>query len=439
MSGVIGIRREDKHQWERRVPLTPDAVGRLIDGHGLRVLVQPSPIRVFPDEDYAAVGAELAEDLDEADVVLAVKEIPEALLTEGGAYVFFSHTIKGQPQSMPMLRRLMALGCTLIDYEKIVDADGKRLVFFGRHAGLAGMIDTLWLAGQRFAALGFDTPFREVRLAHHYRDLVAAKADIRRIGDLIRRDGLPAAITPFVCGFTGDGNVSQGAQDIFDLLGGSEIQPAALAETVEAADAPTVSKVVFRERELAKPIDDAAAFDRQDYYDHPERYESAFAPYVTHLSALVNAIYWTPEYPRVLSKSMLRSLFAAGETPRLRVVGDITCDIDGSIECTFKATTPGEPSFVYDPAAETYTDGVEGPGLALMTTDCLPCELPRESSTSFTDALFPFVPALATARRGGPLADAGLPPEIERATILWRGALTPDYAYLAEHVEREDG
>ena len=212
---LLGIRREDKHEWERRVPLTPDAVARLCKDPELEVVVQPSAIRVFADGDYAAAGAEVSEELAGCDVVLAVKEIPTALLRKGGAYAFFSHTIKGQAHNMPLLRRLMELDCTLVDYERIVDGKGGRLVSFGRHAGLAGMIDTLHVLGRRLAWLGHDTPFAQVRLAHQYESLAAAE---EHLAGLARARALPAALCPFVVGFAGYGNVSRGAQEVFGWL-----------------------------------------------------------------------------------------------------------------------------------------------------------------------------------------------------------------------------
>ncbi len=425
----LGIRREDKHEWERRVPLTPEAVRGLV-AEGLAVTVQPSPIRAFGDDDYRAAGATVAEELIGSKVVFAVKEIPARLLRRDGAYVFFSHTIKGQAHNMPLLRRLMELGCTLIDYEKITDASGRRLVLFGYHAGLAGMIDTLAVTGQRLAALGHANPFASLQLAHRYADLDAARAALGAAGEALKAAPLPEALRPFVVGFAGYGNVSRGAQEILALLPTEEVSPAALQALVEAGDAPgdRVYKVVFKEEHLVEPRGDEP-FELQTYYQHPERFRSIFAPQLHRLNVLINAIYWTEAYPRLVEREALRSHTGPS---RLQVIGDISCDIEGAVECTLKATTPGAPAYVYDPATGSATDGVEGPGIAMMTTDCLPCELPRESSAAFSAALAPLAGAIARADYSGACEDAGLPPEIARATILWRGQLRPDYAYLEE-------
>jgi alanine dehydrogenase len=428
VSASLGIRREDKHQWEARVPLTPNAV-RELTAQGVAVVVQPSTIRVYDDDAYRDAGAVISEDLSSCNTVIAVKEIPTKLLRQDGVYMFFSHTIKGQKHNMPMLRRLMDLGCTLIDYERIVDDKGRRLVFFGRHAGLAGMIDTFHVLGQRLAALGTITPFADVKLSHHYRDLDEARSAVAAVGARLATEPLPESLAPLIVGFAGYGNVSQGAQDILGLLPIEEVAVADLAQVPSARD--RLFKVVFHEHDLVEPLE--GNFELQEYYDHPERYRSVFEQHARKLSVLVNAIYWTDSYPRLLSNEFVRELFLSD--PRLLLVGDISCDIDGAVQCTVKATTPGVPAYVYEPATGSVNDGVQGPGLAMMTTDCLPCELPRESSASFTEALAPFVPPIAALVPQGAFEDAAIPPEIARATILWRGELTPDYRYIAEHLD----
>ena len=432
----IGIRREDKHEWERRVPIAPTAAAKLAATDGLSVVVQPSTIRVFGDEEYAAAGARVDEDLSACQVVFAVKEIPVDLLRSGGAYVFFSHTIKGQKQNMPMLRRLVELGCTLIDYERIVDEGGRRLVFFGPHAGLAGMTDALAVLGRRLASQGFDTPFAAIDLAHAYADLDALMASVHGAGEEIARSGLPAELCPFVTGFAGYGNVSRGAQRIYAELPVEQIAPGELAALSARAQPPRdrVFQVVFEEQHLVEPLAVGAPFELAEYYQHPERYRSVFAAHASHLNLLINAIYWEEKYPRLIDNELLRTWFSAGAQPRLRLVADISCDIEGAIQCTVKATTPGMPAYVYDPLSGAVVDGWDGPGLAMMTTDCLPCELPREASESFTKALEPFLLDVARARFDASFAEAGLPDPIARATIVWRGELTPSYRYLAEHL-----
>ncbi len=422
---MIGIRREDKSKWEARVPLTPEDVRRLA-AQGVHFQVQRSPIRVFADEAYAAAGAELVDGLDACPIVMGVKEIPPEKIQPEKAYVYFSHTIKAQPANMPALRRLVELGCTLIDYERITDEQGRRLVFFGRYAGLAGMIDTLWTLGRRLEHEGIANPFSQVRPAHAYDDLAHFERAFSAVADAIRAGGLPEPLRPLVCGFAGYGQVSQGAQHIFDLLPVEEVAPEALGQLAPAAD--RCYKVVFREEHMVRRRDGSQPFDLQEYYQHPERYEADFFRYVPALTLLVNCIYWEPKYPRMITRAQFDELYAG--QPRLRVIGDITCDIDGSLACTTRATEPGNPVYVYDPKTGETHDGVVGNGPVVLAVDFLPCELAADASRHFSRTLAPFVPALDRATLDGPLDQSGLPAELQRATIVWRGSLTEPYRYL---------
>ncbi len=425
---MIGIRHEDKSVWEARVPLVPDDVRVLIRDHGLAFHVQTSPTRAIPDADYTSAGATVADNVDDCPIIVGVKEIPAEKLLPDRTYLYFSHVIKGQASNMPALRRLMELNCQLIDYEKIVDAQGRRLVFFGRYAGLAGMIDTLWALGQRWQHEGIDTPFSTLRKAYQYDTLDHAKADIAKVGDLIRKDGLPEACRPLVFGFAGYGQVSQGAQEIADLLPMQEVAPADLSTVPNSAN--VCFKSVFYEKHMVERVDPALPFDLQEYYDHPERYRGVFAPFVPHLTVLVNGIYWEEKYPRLVSLDLLRELYGGSQQPRLRVIGDITADVDGSIECNLKATEPDNPAFVYEPQSGQARDGVAGHGPVILAVDHLPCELPVDSSTYFSHSLSPLMPGLAHADYSAPLADSGLPPELIAATIVYQGKLTEPYRYL---------
>lgn len=435
---VMGIRREDKSVWERRSPMTPAAVEVLVQDHGVPVRVQPSPTRVFADDEYRQVGAEVDEDLAPCNAIFAVKEVPPALFLPGQAYVFFSHTIKGQAYNMTMLRRMVEQKCTLIDYERIVDDRGRRLVFFGRHAGLAGMIDTLWTLGQRLAALGIESPFAAIRPAHSYPSLAAAEREVGAVGERIRSEGLPDALAPFVCGFTGYGNVSQGAQQVFDLLPVDELAPAELAHFMAHRRQPTdrLFKVVFHEEHLVEPLEAGTSFSLNDYYQHPERYRGVFERYAPHLSLLVNGVFWTAKYPRLLTNEYLRALFAGSEKARLLAIGDISCDIEGSIECTVKATTQDDPVFVYDPATGVARDGFDGPGVAVMSIDNLPCELPREAAESFSAALLPYAAEIVRADYTKPFEELLLPAPIKRALVLLKGKFTPEYEYMESFLRK---
>jgi len=428
----IGIRREDKSPWEKRTPLIPSHLRELTQTHVLEAWLQPSSIRVFSDEDYKSEGAKIEEDLSSCPVVFAVKEIPLDFFEKGKVYVFFSHTAKGQPHNMPMLKRMIEKECTLIDYEKIVDDRGRRLVLFGKHAGLAGMIDTLWALGQKLLKEGKENPFSRIKQAFQYESLVEGKEEIEKIGWKIHKEGLDSSLVPFLCGFAGYGNVSQGAQEIFDLLPFEEISPEETSNFFEQRNysAYRLYKVVFKEEHMVKPVSSEDKFDLQDYYDHPHKYRPVFEPYVPFLTVLVNCIYWEPKYPRFVTKKFLKELYKKESSPRLKVIGDISCDVEGSVECTLKSTSPDNPVFTYDPLEEKATDGFDGRGPVIMAVDNLPAELSLESSVSFSNALKPFVPAIARADFIGDFAGCQLPAAIKRAVILYRGKLTSGYSYM---------
>lgn len=432
--GRIGIRREDKNAWERRAPLTPDHVAELAEAHGVAVRVEPSSRRVFPDRDYRASGAQLDERLDDCRVVLGIKEIPVEKLEAGRTYLYFSHTTKGQQANMPALRRMLELGSTLIDFEHIVDERGRRLIFFGRYAGHAGMIDALWALGRRLAAEGLETPFERVRLAHDYSSLDEATHHIHRIGERLRHTGLPDGLHPLVCGFTGSGNVSRGAQEIFDRLPDVEIDPGELDELAADPQRPrnVVYRVVFGRRERFKRIA-GGEVDLGELDSHPERYRSAIPDWLPHLTLLVHGAFWSPRQPRVLGLDDLERAWAGGP-PRLRVIADISCDISGGIEATVRPTTPDDPVYVWDVGRRAAVSGVNGNGPVILAVDNLPCQLPLEASEHFADTLVRFVPLLARCDWEQPLEQLGLPREISDAIVVHRGRLAPRYAHLEERL-----
>ena len=426
----IGVRREDKSRWERRSPLTPDHVRLLKGEQGILTAVQPSDIRIFDDQDYVDAGAAIDEALDGCPVVLAVKEIPLDQLHDDTAYLFFSHTIKGQAHNMPLLQALLDGRCTLIDYERITDDEGRRLVFFGRHAGLAGMVDTLWAFGERLRAEGMKSPFDAIRPAHTYATLDDVRNAAFELGERILADGLPSEIEPVVFGFAGYGNVSMGAQEIFDLLPHIEVAPNEMASAVAGGTelGNRLIKVVFREEHLARPID-GGAFDLDRYYAEPDAFEARFETWLPDLTVLVNCIYWDARYPRLITKDALERLYAGGDA-RLKVIGDITCDVEGSIECNVRTTDQDDPIYTYRPGDQAVEDGATEDGVTVLAVDNLPCELPHDASNQFGDMLMPFLPALAACDFSKSFDDLELPPALKRATIVHRGQLTPDYLYL---------
>lgn len=430
----IGIRAEDKNRWERRAPLVPDHVRELVAGQGLALSVQPSARRAFSNQDYADAGAEIDSGLAECRVVLGVKEIPPEKLEQGRVYVIFPHVLKGQASSMPMLARLMELGCTLIDYERIVDRKGRRLIFFGRHAGYAGMLDSLWALGQRLAAEGFFTPLEHLRRAHQYSDLEDALHHVARIGEHIRHIGLPVGLRPVVTAFTGSGNVARGAQEVYDRLPVQDIDPQDLRGLAEDSGRPrnavfrTVLSRGDRYRRRA-----GGGYDAAEFLAHPERYESALDDLLPHIMLLIHGAYWEPGQPELVSRQQLASLLASEAQPKLRVLGDVTCDVGGAIAATVRATDPGSPVFRYDPELGE-VDGLEGRGFVVMAVDNLPCELPVDASHHFGDSLVRFVGALARCDWDAPWAQLALPRELRDAVLVHRGEATPPYQGLRQYL-----
>ncbi|HET6496614.1 MAG TPA: hypothetical protein VFH61_14750 [Thermoleophilia bacterium] len=432
----IGIRREDKDPWEARVPLVPEDIARLTASGAAEFTLQPSPLRVFPAEEYSLAGARIDDDLSSCDIVMAVKEIPSELFAPGKTYAFFSHTIKGQPYNMDMLRRLMKLKCQLIDYERITDERGRRLIFFSRFAGLAGAVDTLWALGRRLEWEGLTpNPFAALKQTYAYPSLAAALAAIREVGAAIARDGLPASLCPFVIGISGYGNVSLGAQEVVDALGAIPTAPADLDGLfARPADRRLAHKVVFAEHDTVVRRDATTGFSLDEFVQRPELYEGAFESRLPRLAVLVNCVFWDTPYPRLVTKAAARGLYGAASPPLLRVIGDVSLDIGGSIEFTVKETHIDAPVYVYDPETDSIADGVTGRGPVVLAVGNLPCELSREASEAFGTALSPFVPALAAADFSLPYAQLGLPEELRRALILHHGDFTPDYGYMRQFV-----
>jgi alpha-aminoadipic semialdehyde synthase len=325
----------------------------------------------------------------------------------------------------------------LIDYERIIDKKEQRLIFFGRHAGLAGMIDSLWALGKRIESEGVQNPFSKVKKTFEYRGLDNAQTQIGQIAGQIRSNGIPKEIRPLVCGFSGYGNVSQGAQEIFDILPYREISPQELLsdkKNMFSEAKHCLYKVVFKESDLVDSKNSEGQFKLQHYYKNPNKYKSKFKKYIPKLTILMNCIYWDTPYPRLITVDYLKKAWTESENQKLKVIGDISCDIDGAIQCTLKSTNPGNPVYVYNPLDSSIKDGVEGTGPVIMAVDNLPCELPEEASRSFSKVLVEFIPQLVNVDYNVSFKDLKLPYELIRGMILYRGKLTSEYKYLEKYL-----
>ena len=437
MKKIIGIRHEDKYAMERRCPITPALIERLLkQSDDIEFHVEKSEKRIFKAVEFEDAGALMKEDVRQSDVIFGVKEISDAYFEKAKTYVFFSHVIKGQPYNMPMLKKMMEMECNLIDYEKVEDETGRRLIFFGKYAGLAGMINSLWSLGLRLKEFGYRTCFEKIKQAHSYNSLEEVKKVISEVGFDIIKNGLPQELCPFVVGFTGYGNVSLGAQEIYNLLPVKEISPDELLHMDNNSEMPqnVLYKVVFKEEHIAVPVNKDAKFELQDYYKNPSHYKNAFEQYVPYITVLMNCMYWDAKYPRIITKAFLKDLYNKNPRPKLTVIGDVTCDPDGSIEATHKGTEIEAPIFVYNPYSAKPQMGYKGDGLLIMAVDILPSELPRESSINFSDALAKYIIPIALADYDKDYEELNLPATIKRALILHKGKLTKSFQYIEKYI-----
>ncbi|KAH7680016.1 Saccharopine dehydrogenase (NAD(+) L-glutamate-forming) protein [Dioscorea alata] len=439
-NGIVGILSETVNMWERRTPLCPSHCARLLHSGKMqsgieRIIVQPSTKRVHHDSQYEDVGCEISDDLSQCGLILGVKQPKMEMILPDRAYAFFSHTHKAQTENMPLLDKVLAERVSLFDYELIVGDDGKRLIAFGMFAGRAGLIDFLHGLGQRYLSLGYSTPFLSLGASHMYSSLAAAKAAVIAVGEEIATQGLPSRISPLVFVFTGSGNVSRGAQEIFRLLPHTFVDACQLPDLFKQAGdlAPTSrsTKRVFQVygcvvtcQDMVAPKDPAKTFDKDDYYAHPEHYDPVFhekiAPYA---SVIVNCMYWEKRFPRLLSTKQLQELMKRG-CPLLGI-SDITCDVGGSMEFVNRPTSIERPFFRYDPSTDSYHDNMEGDGILCLAVDILPTEFSKEASRHFGDILSHFIGTLASSKN---IAD--LPSHLQRACIAHGGALTPLFEYI---------
>jgi alpha-aminoadipic semialdehyde synthase len=239
-----------------------------------------------------------------------------------------------------------------------------------------------------------------------------------------------------VIGIAGAGNVSKGAQEILDLLPVKDISPKELSTLKKRKDSGTnIYKVIFNEWDIVESVEEGEEFDLQDYYSHPERYRKVFDQYLPYLNVLMNCIYWDERYPRLLTKEKALELFSDHRSPRLRVIGDISCDVEGAIEPTIRATSPEDPVYVYDPWENRAIPGWKGTGPVILAVDNLPCEVPREASEYFGDKLKDFIPSLARADLSSGPEGLDLPTPIMKSLILFKGELTDNYRYMDEFLK----
>jgi len=445
---IIGIRRENKNKWERRLGIIPSDCKKLADS-GVRILIQPSEIRCFSDKqfhDFNSKDIIFQEDIEDANVVVGIKEVPIENLIANKTFLFFSHTIKGQSHNMPLLKKLLDLKIRLIDYECIRDlhpTNSQRLVAFGRYAGIVGVIDFLQGVGEFLIHKTIFTPFTHVGYSYMYPSIEDAKENMKRVGEMIKVKKFPKEICPFIIGITGNGKVSKGSQEVLDLLPHEYIEPENIKSLFEKGAKVHHDRVyiVIIEAKHMYRHKEKNDFDKIDFYRNPKSYKSIFAPhFLPYLSLLVHGMFWNSDSDVIISKQEAHD-YAVNKQFRIFGITDITCDIGGSVSLMKKLTTIDKPFYTINPINEEVShDPFENlceDSILYHAVDHLPAEFPLDASKHFSKNLITFMKALVESKYPINFEDqTGLPQEIINAEMTCNGKLTPRFSYLYKELAK---
>lgn len=395
----IGIIREGKVPPDLRTPLVPHQCYELMNNYpDTQVMLQPASFRCFNEDEYARYGVEATEDMSQCDVLMGIKEVPVDQLIEGKTYMFFSHTIKKQAHNRNLLREILRKKITLIDYETLVWENGSRILGFGRFAGIVGTHNGFITYGKKFGLYN-------LKPAHECKNYLELKAQYKAVQ-------LPAIK---IC-LAGDGRVAHGALELLQHLNIREVTKKEYLNNT--FDEPVFVHLRIDDLYFRK---DGSAWDKSDFYHSPELYECHFGPYYRATDMMMNAIFWKLGIPVFFTKEEMKD-------PRfsIKVIADISCDIDGSIPCTVKATTINDPVFGWHSLSEKVVEPYLKHTVDVMAVSNLPCEMPLDASTEFGSLLVRHVlPELIDNAEGF---------IIDHATITKDGKLTPRYQYLADYV-----
>lgn len=415
----ICIRREAKNAWEKRAPLTPEAVAKLI-ANGLEIWVESCAVRVFPDSDYQAAGAKIVDDGSQAELILGIKEPSIESIKKSQVHVAFSHTIKGQYYNMGMLQAFLDLQATLIDYETMRDEKGVRVIAFGRYAGIAGAVDSFHLFGRKLELAGKETTFSKVGMTHTYRTVARLKDALTKLQPV---QGEPVQVL-----IVGKGKVGKGCIEVCEWLGLKRIS----AEEVRLGKAPAASWYALATSKDIYSHLEGKPYDRDEFREFgSDRYRSCFDQYLGKFNVLLQTNYWETHYPYQLPEEML----SEHKNHLPWVIGDISCDIEGSLACTLEATTIDEPGKTYLPEVHELVEGISWKGPTLMSIDHLPCELSEDATNDFSRILEALVPMIAEIDLGATLEQSGMSRLIQEATIVYDGKLTEPYQYLEDFLD----
>jgi saccharopine dehydrogenase (NAD+, L-lysine forming) len=398
---TIGILREGKVPPDTRVALTPQQARLVQDQFGVKILVQPSETRSFSDTEYRAQGLIVQEDLSGCDLLLGIKEVKIETLISNKTYLFFSHTIKKQPYNRKLLQTILAKNIRLIDYEVIKDEKDVRVIAFGFYAGLVGAHNGIALYGLKSRKFSL----QQMKNFHHYADA---------------RDLYQETVWPNMrIAITGSGRVGKGAYTTLKDMGIHELSSEEYLLGKEYKY--PVFTVLDATEYMTKK--DGTAFDRTEFYAHPELYKSSFLPYAKVTDILINCIYYDPKASRFFEVEDMLS-----EDFRISVISDVTCDPmpNSSIPSTIHVSTIAEPYWGFDPATNSKVDFKIPNAIAMQTVDNLPNELPRDASQFFgTQLIENVLPKLI---------DNPHHPMIIGGTLTENGGLTQEFKYLEDYV-----
>jgi alanine dehydrogenase len=395
----FGIIKERKNPPDRRVVFSPSELTRLKQlYHDAIVKVESSDIRIFSDDDYKNMGITVTDDVADCDVLFGVKEVPVDDLIPNKAYFFFSHTIKKQPYNKKLLQAILAKNIDLYDHETIVDSHLRRLIGFGKYAGMVGVYNGIRAFGIKFEL--FKLPKAET--------LAGKDALIMQL----KRITMP----PLKFVITGTGKVGSGAKEILEAIKVKEI-------TIDNYLTKNYTQPVYVQLDVLeynKRID-GQVLDFNDFVAHPEEYVSDFEKFTK-----VTDIYFAGHFhasgaPMILSREMLNS-----STNKIKVVADISCDVNGPIACTLRSSTIAEPIYGYWPGEDKEVDVFHPGAVVVMAVDNLPCEIPKDASEGFGEQFMEYViPAFFNGDKDGIL---------KRAKITENGKLTERFSYLQDYV-----
>jgi alanine dehydrogenase len=396
----FGVIKERKTPPDRRVVFTPEELVRLQAEHKDAIVkVESSDIRVFTDQQYSDLGIEVTTDMSDCDVLFGVKEIPVEALIPNKKYFFFSHTIKFQPYNRKLLQAILEKNIELFDHETIVDANHKRLIGFGRYAGIVGAYNGFRAFGIKYEL--FNLPKAET---------------LKNKADLIERLKRPMLPNIKIV-LTGFGKVGMGAKEMLDGMKIKEVSVADFLSKNFSSPVYTHIDVLEYNKRL-----DGKVVDNKDFYQNPQEYTSDFARFSEVADIYMAGHFHGNGAPDILTREMLQS-----PKNKIQVVADISCDVDGPIACTIKASTIAEPFFGYLPSENKEVSYTHPGSVMVMSVDNLPCELPKDASEGFGEMFMKHViPAFFNGDKDGIL---------QRAKMTENGKLTERFQYLQSYVE----